>query len=197
MPFFNHVCEFTTECPDRLKEIKNTTNNCKDNISVGLSVIKIRKSLFCQCCDFSEHKKTVTNEVKKKDNIAHSDTNGWILTCRLMPKNCQTWRLWYLYLDGICASMEVQCQCFKPRNSDKTEAPGPWGSFTWEDNEFDAIRICCGQMGWFVSGPGDYHNASWDVAEGSARVWTSISGHFQELEMPARDVILLLLYSKL
>lgn len=33
-----------------------------------------------------------------------------------MPKNCQTWRLWYLYLDGICASMEVQCQCFKPRD---------------------------------------------------------------------------------
>lgn len=119
MPFFNHVCEFTTECPDRLKEIKNTTNNCKDNISVGLSVIKIlhRKSLFCRCCDFSEHKKTVTNEVKKKeDNIAHSDTDGWILRCRLMPKNCQTWRLWYLYLDGICASMEVQCQCFKPRD---------------------------------------------------------------------------------
>lgn len=26
--------------------------------------------------------------------------NAWILTCRLMPKNCQTWRLWYLYLDG-------------------------------------------------------------------------------------------------
>lgn len=26
--------------------------------------------------------------------------NRWILTCRLTPKNCQTWRLWYLYLDG-------------------------------------------------------------------------------------------------
>lgn len=71
------MCEFTTECPDRLKEIKNTMTNCKDNISVGLSVVKIlhRKSLFCQCCDFSEHKKTVTREKQnKKNNIAHSDT---------------------------------------------------------------------------------------------------------------------------
>lgn len=61
------------------------------------------KSLFCQCCDFSEHKKTVTNEVKKKKNktiLLIPMRNAWILTCRLMPKNCQTWRLWYLYLDG-------------------------------------------------------------------------------------------------
>lgn len=52
--------------------------NCKDNILVGLSVVEIlhRKSSFCQCCDFSEHKKMGTTEVKKNkktDNIVHSD----------------------------------------------------------------------------------------------------------------------------